>query len=530
MEILQAVESIAREKGLNRDELVEIMKEAVEKAARAKYGAENLIRVDIDEETSVITLYRVQEIVESEEEVEHEQQQITLEQAREKDKTAKAGGEIVEELPPMDFGRVAAQTAKQVIKQKVRDAEREKQYELYKDKAGEIASGIVKRVDFGNVVVDLGRAEGVIRRDEGIPRERLKIGNRVRAYIMDVRREMRGPQIFLSRSHPEFMRLLFAQEVPEIFEGIIEVKGVARDPGSRAKIAVYSNDSSIDPVGACVGMRGSRVQSVVNELHGEKIDIIPWSHDTATLAINALQPAVVSKVVMDEERQHMEIVVAEDQLSLAIGRRGQNVRLASILLGWTIDILSEEEEQERRAEETAKRSERFKEALDVDDVIARLLVAEGFVTVDDIAFIDLGELESIEGFNDAIAQELQNRAKAYVEKKETELTKQLNELNVSDELIEHPELTLSMLVKLGEEDVQTLDDLGDLAGDELVEIVKRPTRSLWRSEKPGLRMKHRKSQWIPPILKQQKNRLKNQEKYQKRMRFNDRILTTDTGH
>jgi N utilization substance protein A len=361
--------------------------------------------------------------------------------------------------------------AKQVIVQRVRDAERQRQYREYKDRVGEIANGIVKRVEYGNVTVELGRAEAILRRDETLPREHFKNGDRVRAYIYDVREEPRGPQIFLSRTHPQFMAKLFMQEVPEIYDGIITIKSVARDPGSRAKIGVVSKDSSIDPVGACVGMRGSRVQAVVGELQGEKIDIIPWSNEAATFVVNALAPAEVTKVVLDDISHRIEVVVPDDQLSQAIGRRGQNVRLASMLTGWDIDILTEAEESERRTEETKTRSALFIEALDVDDVIAHLLVAEGFATVEEIAYTEIDELAQIEGFDEDVAAELRDRALAYLEQRDAALSEQRVALGVTDEVAAVEGLSPAMLVALGEKEVKTLDDLADLATDELVEIV-----------------------------------------------------------
>jgi N utilization substance protein A len=371
----------------------------------------------------------------------------------------------------MDFGRIAAQTAKQVIVQRVREAERARQYKEYKDRIGEIVNGVVKRVEFGNVIADLGRGEAIIRREELLGRETFRRTDRVRAYIYDVREEARGPQIFLSRAHPQFMAKLFSQEVPEIYDGIIEIKSVARDPGSRAKIAVHSNDSGIDPVGACVGMRGSRVQAVVSELQGEKIDIIPWSPDTATFVVNALAPAEVIKVVIDEDTHRIAMVVPDDQLSLAIGRRGQNVRLASILVGWDIDILTEAQESERRQEEFHALSQIFIDALDVDEVIAHLLVTEGFSTMEEVAFVPKANLIEIEGFDEAITDELRERARNYLKERDDKLNSKRSELGVSDELLEMPHITLDHLVTLGEGGVKSLDDFADLASDELREIL-----------------------------------------------------------
>ncbi|MGE3933594.1 MAG: transcription termination factor NusA, partial [Rhodospirillaceae bacterium] len=389
IEMLQVAETVAREKSIDRDEVLIAMEQAIQKAARSRYGHEYDVRAEIDRKSGEIKLARYREVVET---VENDLTQMSVADAQRKKPGAKPGDFVVESLPPMDFGRIAAQTAKQVIVQKVREAERTRQYTEYKDRVGEIVNGIVKRVEFGNVTVDLGRAEAILKRDEMIPRETFRAGDRVRSYVFDVRQEPRGPQIFLSRTHPQFMAKLFAQEVPEIYDGIIEIRAVARDPGSRAKIAVISRDSSIDPVGACVGMRGSRVQAVVGELQGEKIDIIPWSQEPATFIVNALAPAEVAKVVLDEEQRRIEVVVPDDQLSLAIGRRGQNVRLASQLTGWDIAILTEDEESERRQEEMRNRTQRFMEALDVDDVLAHLLVTEGFATVEDVAFVPLDDL------------------------------------------------------------------------------------------------------------------------------------------
>src|SRR5215470_8023535 len=393
------------------------MEEAIQRAARSRYGAENEIRAEIDTKSGDIRLTRLLAVVEK---VENDATEIAIEDARARNPAAQIGDFIAETLPPVDFGRIAAQAAKQVIVQKVRDAERERQYEEFKDRIGEIVHGIVKRSEFGSVVVDLGKAEGVVRRDEMIPRESFRAGDRIRAYIYDVRREARGPQIFLSRSHPQFMVRLFAQEVPEIYDGVIEIRAVARDPGSRAKIAVISKDSSIDPVGACVGMRGVRVQAVVQELQGERIDIIPWNPDPATFIVNALAPAEVTKVVLDEDTHRVEVVVPDEQLSLGIGRRGQNVRLASQLTSWQIDILTEAEESERRQKEFALRTQLFMESLDVDETVAQLLASEGFATIEDVAYVDVGDLAQIEAFDEETAQELQSRALEFIEARNKE--------------------------------------------------------------------------------------------------------------
>ncbi len=467
-DLIQVADAVAREKGIEREEVIEAMEMAIQKAGRSKYGHEFDIRAEVDRDTGEIQLARYIEVVD---EVENEATQLTLDEAKKTKSDAQVGEFLVDPLPPMDFGRIAAQTAKQVIVQRVREAERARQYKEYKDRVGEIVNGVVKRVEFGNVIVDLGRGESIIRREELLGRETFRRTDRVRAYIYDVREETRGPQIFLSRAHPQFMAKLFAQEVPEIYDGIIEIKSVARDPGSRAKIAVHSNDSSIDPVGACVGMRGSRVQAVVSELQGEKIDIIPWSPDMATFVVNAMAPAEVIKVVIDEDAHRIEMVVPDDQLSLAIGRRGQNVRLASILTGWDIDILTEAEESERRQEEFHALSQIFMDALDVDDVIAHLLVTEGFSTVEEVAFVPEENLVEIEGFDESIIEELRERARNYLKERDEKLNQKRNELGISDELLKMPHITLESLVTLGETGVKSLDDLADLASDELREIL-----------------------------------------------------------
>ena len=467
-ELIQVADTVAREKGIERDEVLDAMEQAIQKAGRSKYGHDLDIRATINRNNGEILLARYREVAE---EIEDEGAQITPEHAARIDPEKKVGDFIVDPLPPIDFGRIAAQTAKQVIVQKVREAERGRQYEEYKDRVTEVVHGVVKRVEFGHVMVDLGRAEAIVRRDELIPRENFRQGDRIRAYIYDVRQEQRGPQIFLSRTHPQFMAKLFAQEVPEIYDGIIEIRAVARDPGSRAKIAVISNDSSIDPVGACVGMRGSRVQAVVQELQGEKIDIIPWSRDHATFVVNALAPAEVAKVVLDEDTGTIEVVVPDEQQSLAIGRRGQNVRLASQLTGWHIDILTEQAESERRQEEFRTRSAMFIEALDVDDVIAHLLVTEGFSTIEEVAFVPLEDLMAIEAFDEDIAEALRERARDFLERRDAELTERRRALGVTDALAEIDGLTPAMLVQFGEAGVREIDDLADLSSEELRFIV-----------------------------------------------------------
>ncbi|MGI9364777.1 MAG: transcription termination factor NusA [Rhizobiaceae bacterium] len=467
LELMQIADAVAREKSIDKKIVIDAMADSIEKAAKSRYGLETNIRADINEKTGEIKLQRLLEVVEN---VEDYDTQIDLAGARKKNEAAQIGDHIGELLPPMDFGRIAAQSAKQVIVQKVRDAERDRQYEEFKDRIGEIINGTVKRVEYGNVIVDLGRGEAIIRRDELIPRETYKYGDRVRGYIYDVRREQRGPQIFMSRTHPQFMAKLFQMEVPEIYDGVIEIRSVARDPGSRAKIAVISNDSSIDPVGACVGMRGSRVQAVVGELQGEKIDIIPWNEEAAGFIVNALQPAEVAKVVLDEEKERIEVVVPDEQLSLAIGRRGQNVRLASQLTGWDIDILTEEEESGRRQAEFNANSQKFVDALNVDEMVAQLLASEGFSDLEEVAYVDSDEIAMIEGFDDETAGELQARAREYLERQEQELDAERKSLGVTDDMRQVPGMTTQMMVALGksEDEIKTLEDFAGCIADDLI--------------------------------------------------------------
>ena len=479
LELLQIADAVAREKTIDRRIVIAAMEDAIQKAAKSRYGAETDVRAEIDNKTGEIRLQRLLEVVER---VEDSAVHISVEDARIRNPAAQVGDYISEPLPPLDYGRIAAGQAKQVIMQKVREAERDRQYEDFKDRIGEIVNGTVKRVEYGNVVVDLGRGEAIIRRDELIPRETFRYGDRVRAYVYDVRREQRGPQIFLSRTHPQFMAKLFTMEVPEIYDGIITIKSVARDPGSRAKIAVVSRDSSIDPVGACVGMRGSRVQAVVGELQGERIDIIPWSADAATFIVNSLQPAEVAKVVLDEEAERIEVVVADDQLSLAIGRRGQNVRLASQLTGWDIDIMTEDEESERRQKEFAERTQLFTGALDVDEMVAQLLASEGFASVEEIALVDRDELASIEGFDEETAEELQARAREHLEAIEAAQEQERVALGVADDLKDVPGVTTAMLVALGKNDIKSLEDLAYSATDDLVGWTERKDGETTRFE------------------------------------------------
>ncbi len=468
-ELLQIAETAAREKGIDREDVLNAMELAIQKAAKAKYGLDLDIRVTIDHKTGEISLERYREVVD---EVTEEATQILLKDAKQFNSDHKVGDFVIEPLPAIELGRVAAQSGKQIIMQRIRDAERERQFEEFKNRIGDIVSGIVKRAEFGMVTVDLGgRAEAVLKREEIIPRESFRPGDRIRAYVLDVRREVRGPQIFLSRTHPQFMARLFTQEVPEIYDGIIEIRSVARDPGSRAKIGVFTPDPSIDPVGSCVGVRGSRVQAVVNELQGEKVDIVPWSSDPSIFVVNALTPAEVTKVVLDEETKAIDVVVPDDQLSIAIGRRGQNVRLASMLTGWTINITTESQESERRNEDMRLRSTLFKEALDVDEVIAHVLVNEGFNTLEEVAYVPVEELSQIEGFEEEIAKELQNRAKKAIEKQQKALEEEAASLNIQEDL-KTLDLPLNILIALAHKGIKTRDDLADLAQDEVQELLQ----------------------------------------------------------
>ena len=467
-ELLQIAESVAREKSIDQDIVIGAMEQAIQSAAKRKYGQELEIRAGINRKNGEIEIARVLEIVEV---VENKAIEISLAEGKKRNSEARIGDYFYDPLPPIELGRVAAQTAKQVIVQKVRDAEREKQYEEFKDRVGEVVNGLVKRIEYGNVIVDLGKGEAFIRRDEVIPRETFRPGDRIRAWISEVKQEQRGPQIFLSRTANEFMAKLFTQEVPEIYDGIIQIISVARDPGSRAKISVISKDNSIDPVGACVGMRGSRVQAVVAELQNEKIDIIPFSEDVPTYLVNALAPAEVTKVVLDEEDKKVEIIVPDDQLSLAIGRRGQNVRLACQLTGWDIDILTEGSESERRQAEMKDISQLFIDKLNVDEVIAQVLVTEGFSSLESVAYVPIGDLIEIEGFDEKVAEELKERALNSIEEINEGLKKDIESLGINDDLANFEGLNNTILVKLGKANIKKLDDLADLASDEFKEIL-----------------------------------------------------------
>ena len=466
LELLQIADSVAREKMIDPDLVLQAMEESYAKAAKSKYGAELDIRAFIDRKSGELEMTRVRVVVEGTE-AENMYTEMTVEEAKAHKEEPSVGDLIIDKLPPMDFGRIGAQSAKQVILQKVREAERDRQYEEFKDRQGEIINGLVKRVEYGNVIVDVGRGEAVCRRDQLVNREMFRNGDRIRAFIKEVRSEMRGPQVFLSRTAPEFMAELFKMEVPEIYDGIIEIKAVARDPGSRAKIGVISFDNSIDPVGACVGMRGSRVQAVVNELGGEKIDIIPWNEDAPTFLVNALQPAEVTKVVLDEDAERIEVVVPDEQLSLAIGRRGQNVRLASQLTGLDIDIMTETDESERRQKEFEERSQLFMDTMNVDEVVAQLLVSEGFSSLEEVAYVETDELLMIEGFDQDTVDELQARARESLEEINAKSIAEARELGVAQDLIDFEGLSPQMLVALGKDDVKTLEDFATCADWEL---------------------------------------------------------------
>ena len=471
-DIIDVAKNIAKEKGIEEAEVIEAMEIAIAKAGRTKYGFELDIRAHVDKKTGKIGLFRYQEVVKDVEVLPEEERINKINMSDLKNKSLQIGEFLREELPPLDFGRIAVQTAKQVIFQKVKEAEKIMQFNEFKDKVGEIVNGIVKRVEYGNLIVDLGKGEAILRREELLNREVFRRSDRIRAYINEVKHDLKGPQIFLSRAHNNFLVKLFFQEVPEIYDGIIEVKSVARDPGSRAKIAVYTKEKSIDPVGACVGMRGSRVQAVVNELQGEKIDIVLWSEDIATFVVNALGPAEVDKVIIEEDLKKIDVIVPDEQLSLAIGRKGQNVRLASALSGWSIDILTTSQESDRRNEEFKNLSQKFISLLDVDEVIAHLLVTEGFTSLDEIAMVSLEELTSIEGFDENLSKELIQRAKICVEKVRIENLSMLKDSGFDDYLLTTKLLDTDQLIKLNENNIKTRDQLADLSNSELIEIFK----------------------------------------------------------
>lgn len=467
-EIIQVADAVAREKGINRDYVIEAMEHAIEVAGKRKYGHKHNIKAEIDQKTGKVNLFRIFEVVES---VENTYTEISLKDAKLTNPEIEIGKFISELLPPIDLGRVAAQSAKQIIIQKVRDAERDRQFESFKHRIGEIMNGVVKRLEFGDVIIDIGRDEAILKKDSIIQGEIFRPNDKIRVYVEDVRRVVKGPQIFLSRTHDQFLAKLFAQEVPEIYDGVIEIKSVAREPGSRAKIAVYCSDSSIDPIGSCVGIRGSRVQAVIHELQGEKIDIIAWSANPATFLVNALTPAEVTKVVIDEDTRRIEVVVPTEQLSLAIGRRGQNVRLASKLTGWHIDILTEDQESKRRIEEFNNTTELFMKALDVEEMLAQLLASEGFTSVEDLTLISDSELASIEGFDDGLSEALKERATKYLAKQDKAFAKQVKALGIDQELIEILELPHEKIIQLAEQGIKTIEDLADLNVKEFIQIL-----------------------------------------------------------
>ena len=488
IELVQTAENIAEEKGIEKELVFQAIEKAISKAGKVKYGNDYDIRGNIDRKTGKISLARYLEV---KKDVEDNLIEISLKDAKKKQKGIKIGEFIIEKLPDIDIGRISAQIAKQVLVQNIKEAESSKNYELYKDKVGESISGLVKRMEFGNIVIDLGNAEGVIKKDEIIPRENLRRGDRVKSYLYNVSQDTKGPQIFLSRTHPQFLANLFVQEVPEIGDGIIEIKSVARDPGSRAKIAVFSSDKTIDPVGACVGMRGSRVQAVVTELQGEKIDIVTWSEDKATYIVNALAPAQISKVIFEEDSDKIKVIIPEDQLSLAIGRKGQNVRLASILTNCEIDIIDEKDEKNKRNEDIKKLSEIFMKELDVDEVIAHLLATEGFTSINDIAESNDTDFKAIEGFDENLIKDIKERAKQTLVKEKVELEKKKEELNISDDIQKIKKFSIYDLIKLGENKIKTLDDLADLSSDELLDLLD--TKNIKKVDADEIIMKSRES-------------------------------------
>lgn len=497
VEILQVAEAVAREKNIPKEAVIEALENAIETVAKKKYGHEQMIKAQIDQKSGEISLVRERIVVKH---VENMGTEISIREAEHKKADAKEGDTIIEPLPPIDFGRVTSQTVKQVVIGKVRDAERQRQYEDFKDRVGEIVTGVVKRVEYGNLILDFGKTETMMPRDQVLPRETYRVGDRVRAYIVDVRRENKGPQIILSRTHPDFLASLFKQEVPEIYDGMISIKAVARDPGSRSKVSVYAGESSIDPVGACIGPRGARVMNIYNELQGEKIDIIEWSPDLATFAVNALTTKTkegsleVLKIVIDEDSETIEAVVPDEQLSLAIGRRGQNVRLAAALIGWRIDVMSESQESQRRSEEFKAATELFSRALNVEEVIGQLLASEGFKNVEEVAFVPKEDLMEIEGFDEDLVSELQRRAEDFLEEERKRTRDEWTKLGVSEELTSLPHLSDAILVKLGKKGVKTLDDVADLARDDFRDLV--PDSGLTGKEIDAVIMKAREH-WFP---------------------------------
>ena len=468
-EILQIAEAVSREKGIPRDLVISSMEQGIQVAGRKKYGHEHNIKAEISRKTGEIKLFKVIEVVE---EVENDFTQTTLKDALLSNPEAKIGDEILTALPPIDLGRVAAQTAKQVIVQKVKEAEREKQYAEFKGRVGEIINGTVRRVEFGNVIVDLGgRAEAIMKRDDSIKSEIYKINDRIKAYVKEVSKQSKGQQIFLSRAHDGMVSKLFELEIPEVYEGGIKIMAVARDPGSKAKVVVFANDSSLDAVGSCVGVKGTRIKAITHELGGEKIDVIPWSNDLAQFVINSLTPATISKVVIDEDKRRVEIVVPEDQLSIAIGKRGQNVRLASRIIGWNIDVMTEDQESKRRSEEFNASTELLMGALQIEEVMAQLLTAEGFTTIDQIASTEPSTISNIDGFDENVAVELVKRAAEYVEAKNSEVIEKLEKLGVEQELLDVLSISAESFLKLAEYGVKTLEDLGEITVHEFKTLV-----------------------------------------------------------
>ena len=467
LELLRIAEAVALEKSIDKELIISSMEIGIAKAAKSKFGQENEIKVLINRDNGNIEIFRKLVISENPENSNTEIKLIDAINLNEINKDKSIGDEVLQPLPSFDFGRIAAQIAKQVISSNVRDAERDRQFNEFIDKKDSILSGIVKRLEFGNIIVDLGRTEAIIQKNELIPREIIKAGDRIKAYCFDVRREQRGQQIFLSRAHPKFMEKLFIQEVPEIYDGLIEIKSSSRDPGSRAKICVKAVDTSLDPVGACVGMRGSRVQAVVNELQGEKIDIVNWSEDPAILVSNALSPAEVLRVNVDTERKKLDVILSEDNLSKAIGRRGQNVRLATKLMNYEINIMTDQEDSERRQIEFKEKTENFVKNLELDETLGQLLVAEGFSTIDDIKDSSAENLLKIEGIEEDTAKALIERAKEFYERDQEDISKRIKELGLEESLINLKGLTPGMLVTLGEKKILTLENFADLASDEL---------------------------------------------------------------
>lgn len=486
-ELLQVAESVAREKNITQDEALSAVESALQRAAKLKYGQDHNIRVSIDRSTGEIKIWRVITVVD---EVENPMSEVSIAEARLREPAAEVGFEFVELLPPMELGRAAAMGGRQIIVQKIREAERERQYAEFINRKGEIVSGIVKHADGRQVIVDIGQTEGVLYAEDGIPRQMFHVGDRLKALLIDIRPESSGPMLILSRAHNDFLAKLFEQDVTEIYDGLIKIMGVARDPGSRAKMSVYSPDNRVDAVGMCVGVRGSRVQGISAELQNERIDIIPWSSDPATYVMNALSLQEVERVVIDEEEEKIDVVVGDDFLSQAIGRRGQNVRLASLLTGWKIMVIPASEDSARRTEESSARIKALTEALDVDAMMAQLLISEGFVTVDDIAQSDVEDILSIEGVTENVAREIHQKAVQFSMDQERRFFEKCETLGIQDDFLELPNLDIAMFDKLLDAGVRTVDDVANLATDELLEIIQ--DGSLPRSKAEAVIMEARK--------------------------------------